>query len=167
MPNSNITEALKEAYALAPSDIVVIETLEFVHALFSTIRICNDGQDHIFTLEDLSTPLFVAAPFAFKLPTSDDTGIKELQLTIDNLDERISDIIDTVKQSIIPIVVKYRVYLSSDATTPQTDPPIQLEVREISLSGPSAIVRAVFVDLTNKKFLTELYTRDRFPTLGA
>jgi hypothetical protein len=166
MPNKLLSAAIKEAYALAPTDKYILETLEFSHSGITTTYICKDRKDNICTIEDLSTPTFEGVSFAFRLPTNDDTGIKELQLTLDNTDQRISDMVEAVEGSTEPLVVKYREYLSDDLTTPQTVPPLELELRGVSLQGTTASFVCSFTDLTNKKFLSQQYTRDRFPTLG-
>lgn len=166
MPSASLTDAIKEAYVLVPSDIAILETLEFIHPSITTIRICKDRVDHDFTLEDMSVETFEGRSFDFKLPSSNDTGLKELGLIVDNMDHVISDTIDSVKGSTTPLKVKYRAYLEDDLTTPQNNPPIILEVRNMNLDGPLCSIVAKFVDFTNKKFLTIMYTRDRFPSLG-
>lgn len=55
-----LTEALKEAYATAPTDSIILETLEFLHPKFlddngnlTSIRVVNDHQDLFANIEDL------------------------------------------------------------------------------------------------------------------
>lgn len=165
MPDPSLTTAIKEAYALAPSK-AIIKTLEFIHTDITTARINNDRVDHVCTLEDASTPNFEAAAFEFKKPNSDDEGSKILTLVVDNTDYRISDIAETVKGSTTPITVKYREYLEDDLTTPQHDPPIIMEVEDIAFEGVLANIQVSFINFTNLQFLTQFYTRDRFPSLG-
>ena len=51
MPNTLLSEALREAYASAPSDVVILHTLELRHPSF----LDDDGQHNdIRTLRDLA-----------------------------------------------------------------------------------------------------------------
>ena len=63
MPNNALSEALREAYASAPSDVVILHTLELRHPSFIdddgdsiAIRVVRDNQDLKARLES-SAPL--------------------------------------------------------------------------------------------------------------
>ncbi len=62
--------------------------------------------------------------------------------------------------------VVYRPYLSDDLTQPQMDPPLVLYLKEIQVNTYQVTGRATFMDIVNKRFPSELYTRLRFPSLG-
>ena len=58
MPNTLLSEALREAYASAPSDVVILHTLELRHPSFLdddgqpiAIRVVRDNQDLTARLE--------------------------------------------------------------------------------------------------------------------
>lgn len=167
MPNEALTEALKEAYALAPTEIVILNTLQISHpALTPDLFLVQDQVANDFTLEDLSVETFEPVGFRFALPPIGDQGLQELTLAIDNVDRRISDFVNTVKGQPGTTEVRYRPYLSNDLTTSQMIPPLLLFLKEISVTAVEIQARATFADIINKRFPSEWYTRDRFPSLG-
>ncbi len=167
MPNASLTAAIKEAYASAPSNEVILETIALTHsALAAPIYLVKNREDIVATLETAATVTFEASSFRLTLPPTGDNGLQQLSLSIDNVDLRISDFVNTVKKSTEPVQVYYRAYLASDLTQPQTDPPLVLSLSDISVSLFEASGRASFADLVNKKAPSEYYTRSRFPSIG-
>lgn len=170
MPNTSLTEALKEAFTLCPSSLVYLATLEINHPdAVAPIYIVQDRKDWDLTLEGTGgVKTFEACTFRFSLPASGDNGIQELTIAIDNVDRRISDFINAVKESPEPVSVIYRPYLSTDPTTPQMNPPLVLNLRDIQITAVQITGRASFADIINKPFPhpSEIYTRERFPSLG-
>lgn len=166
--NDTISEALKEAYASAPSDVVYLQTIELSHPnIDDPIRLVTDRVDHTFTLEDgTTTALFEAAAFAMSLPASGDNGVQQLNIQIDNVDERVSDFITSVEDSILPVKCIMRPYLANDPTTCQQIPPLTLFLSDITVNEITATGKATFADILNKAYPTEYYTRARFPSLG-
>ena len=89
---------MKEAYASAPSDVVILHTLELRHPSFkdalgapTAIRVVRDYQDHLCVLED-SAPLdagqavlFIAMAFDLALPPVNNALTPEITVTIDNV----------------------------------------------------------------------------------
>ena len=98
MPDSTLSEALKEAYASAPSDVILLHTLELRHPTFvddhgnsTAIRVVRDHINHTCTLEN-SAPLnhgeaveFIAMAFDLELPPVNNTPTPEISVTIDNV----------------------------------------------------------------------------------
>jgi len=167
MPNQTLTDALKEAYALAPTEIVILDTIQISHpALAQDLFLVRDLIENDFTLEDLSVETFEPVGFRFELPATGDRGLQELTLAIDNTDLRITDFINTIKNQTGTTEVRYRPYLSTDLTTPQMSPPLLLFLKNISITAADIQGRCTFADIINRKFPSELYTRDRFPSLG-
>ena len=167
MPNQALTEALKEAYALAPTEIVILHTLQLSHpSLIEDLFLVQDIVEHDFTLEDLSIETFEPVGFRFALPPIGDQGLQELTISIDNTDRRITDFVNTIKGQPGTTEVRYRPYLSNDLTTPQMDPPLLLFLKEISITAVQIQGRATFADIINKRYPSEWYTRERFPSLG-
>lgn len=165
--NTTLTEAIKEAYASAPSAVVYLETLQLSHPLVGTdIFLVNDRVGHTMTLETAVPKVFRACAFRMALPASGDGGIQELSLAIDNVGREISDFINTVRDSLSPVSVTYRPYLSTDLTTPQMDPPLVLNLTDIVVTAVEVTGRATFADIINRKFPTDFYTRSRFPGLA-
>lgn len=164
---STITQALKEAFALAPKGVVYLETVEIFHPQIATpIYLVRDLVGHNFTLEDAQVKFFEPAGFRLSLPASGDNGLQELNLAIDNVDRRVSDFVETAAMYDESVSVVFRPYLSNDPTTPQMNPPLRLFLTDISVNAIEVTGKATFADLLNKQFPTERYTRARFPSLA-
>jgi hypothetical protein len=167
MPNTSLSEAIKEAYASCPSETLYLETIEISHSESSThFYLVRDRADWSLTLENAVQITFEKCPFRFSLPASGENGVQELNLAIDNVDRRISDFLESVENSLEPVRVIYRVYLASDTSAPQNNPPMTLTLRDVVVTTVEITGKATFLDLLNRKFPTEYYTRDRFPSLG-
>lgn len=167
MPSADYTEAIKEAFASAPTNDTVLETIELSHPLLAgPIYLVKNLEDLTLTLEDATSHLFEGVGFQLSLPPAGDNGLQDLSLSIDNTDRRITDFIKTVKASLDPVEVKYRPYLSSDLTQPQLNVPLVLYLRGLSVTLFEASGKASFADIINRKFPSILYTRAMFPSLG-
>lgn len=166
--NPALEEALKEAYATAPSDIVILETLQIFHpdATPQNYFIVRNLEDVTATLETSEVVTFEACGFRLNLPAAGDNGVQELQLSIDNVDRRIGAFLDSVATSRTPVKVWYRPYLSTDLSQPQMMPPLELYLTDVTVSLFEVTGKATFNDLLNKAVPNELYTRVRFPSLG-
>jgi hypothetical protein len=168
VPNTALTAAIQEAYASAQTDVVHLDTLEITNPLADPLYLVRDRVDWILGIEAAGgggTQLFTACGFRFVLPAAGDNGLQELGLAIDNVDRRPSDFVLSVLESEDPVTVKYRPYLSNDVAQPQMDPPLILFLTDIVITAVEVTGRATFADILNRKFLSELYTRRRFPAL--
>lgn len=172
---SSLQEAIKEAYATSPSNIVQIESIELNHpSLAGSVYLVKAQQDLILGLEDgynEQTPgpsvLFTACSFGIKRPAVNADGLQELQLTIDNVDRRISDFVKQTTNFTTEVKCIYRLHLSTDLTSPQLVPPLELTLSDIEIGDIQVSARASVSDLVNKTFPSENYTRRRFPGLGS
>lgn len=166
---ATLSEALKEAYASAPSNDAIIETLQISHPSLpgGDIYLAKNNDDIDLALEDSSVVTFEGAGFQIALPAKADTGLSQLSIKIDNIDQRVSDFINSAKNFTTPVEVTYRVYLSSDPTTVQNDPPLILYLSDVKITLFDVTGTANFADLVNKKFPSEIYKRSRFPSLNA
>jgi len=139
MPNPALSEAIREAYASAPSDVVILHTLELRHPGFVdennqpiAIRIVRDHQDLTARLEP-TAPLnggamvqFIALGFELELPPVNTAPVPEISVTIDNVSRELIRHLDAAVESSEKIEITYRPYLSTDLEGPQMDPPITL-----------------------------------------
>lgn len=174
MPNDSIDDAMKEVYALAPSDRLTLATLQLSHSSLSeSIYMVQDKVSHDFTLEDNAdggageTVTFEPVPFRFTQPTSGDSGLQELSLSIDNVDRRIFDFIESIDgDSNEAVEVTYRPYISDIPERPQVDPPLLLFLTDIVINAFEVSGRATFSNIINLKYPTDYYDRARFPGLG-
>lgn len=164
MPSGALTEAIREAYATAHSDVVFLHTLEISNPLTPTLYLVQDRVDHMLGINGVLTQ-FVATGFRFILPSTGENGLQELGLAVDNVDRRPSDFVKAVRESSDPVTVIYRPYLHTEPMTPQMNPPLTLFLTDIQITAAEVVGRATFADVLNRKFLSELYTRRRFPAL--
>jgi hypothetical protein len=176
MPDASLSDAIREAYASAPSDVVILHTLELRHPDFknesgvtTAIRVVRDQQD-LFARLEASAPLepvrFVAMGFDLDLPPVDIAPVPEVVLTLDNVSRDIVKYLDAASESEASIEVTYRPYLSSDMEGPQMDPPITLVLTEVEADVMRVTARARMVDIGNKAFPGRLYTATEFPGLA-
>lgn len=165
--NPSLETAIIEAYATAPTNVAVLETLEIRHSSIpASIYLVRNNVDLDLTLETAEVKTFRAAAFQMTLPAVDDSGLQEIPITMDDIEDEITDFLNAAKGYEDPVQVVFRPYLSTDLTTPQYNPPLVLSLRNASAVNGVVTGRASFVDLINAKFLTELYSRQRFPSLG-
>lgn len=190
MANDALSQALAEAYASAPTEDVILHTLELNHPSFTQpLRVVNNHQDFEailvnddILLEDDSFLLteagdgiiaqatsvtFAAFSFRFKLPDVQKTGMPEIEIEIDNVSREILAYIDQAANSADLIEVIYRPYLASDPTTPQMDPPIVLTMHDVDADIFAIRGRASFGDYGNRRFPNQWYDAQRFPGLIA
>jgi hypothetical protein len=167
--NPSIQEALKEAFVLAPSSVVLLETLEVSHPNLpsGTIWLVKDRAPWTFTLEDgVTKQVFTAAAFSITLPGSGDNGLQKINIMVDDINLVVSDFLNAVKGFNVPVSITYRPYLSSDPTTCQMIPPLKLYLTGAIITPQGVSCQATFMDIINKNFPSELYNTQRFPGLA-
>lgn len=174
------TEALAQAYASAPEDEVVLDTLEFRHPTFVdggtpfAVRVVNDYKDLQAVLED-GAPLnagdsvtFKACQFFFTRPSESESGsTPEVEISVSNVARYLMQYLDMAKESRDPIEVTWRPYLASDLTAPHMNPPLTLTLRSVACDMMNVTARAGFGDLTNRRYPAIEYTSQKFPGLAA
>ncbi|MFI3241766.1 MAG: DUF1833 family protein [Alphaproteobacteria bacterium] len=178
MADETLSEALKEAYASAPSDVILLHTLELRHPAFvdddgneTAIRVVRDHVDHVCTLEDSASlnpgeaVEFVAMAFDLSLPTVNTSPTPEITVTIDNVSTEIIAYLDKAIETQDMIELTYRPYLSNDLTEPQMNPPITLTISEINVDILKITATASMMDIGNLSFPSENYTVAKYPAL--
>lgn len=167
--DDTLSAVIKEAFSTNPSNEVYLRTISLSHTLVTpSIYLVADRRNWDLDLEDAGgTKTFEAVAFRLDLPGSGDQGLQELTLEIDNVDDRMTDFVNLVKASKDETTITFRIYMASDVTAPQNDPPLSLVLKDIVITPDGVFSgRATFADLINKPFLTEYYTRARFPSLA-
>lgn len=172
MPDSTLSQALKEAYASAPDNVVQYHTLELYHPSFTQpIRVVRDFVDLEATLESTAprnasqAVTFVGFAFDIVPPEVSATGVPTCQITIDNVSREIVANLELAIASNQAITIIYRLFLSSDLSGPQNNPPMTLTVVSMSADVFKVTATATFGDMVNRKFPSQMYTTDRFPGL--
>jgi hypothetical protein len=174
MPQPNLEAAIKEAYASAPTDEVILHTLELYHPAFAApIRVVRDHVDFTATLEATAprnagqSVTFVAFAFDIVPPEVTDGALPQCTIEIDNVSRDVLANIELAMGSTELVTAIYRAYLDTDTTGPQNDPPMTLTLTSISASLFRIKATAGFPDLANRRFPRMEYTATRFPGLIA
>jgi len=165
--NPSLQDAIKEAFAIAPSNRVILNTLEIRQTgVQDSIYIVQSRRSITAFDEDAVERVFEPVGFQFSLPPSNEEGFQSLNIAIDNVGRRAVDFVTTAMGYSVPIKIIYRPYVSDDLSAPQMDPPLVLFLKDVRITAVQITGRATFMDIVNKKFPAELYTRTRFPSLG-
>jgi len=158
--------ALQEAFALAKSNIVILETLELVfEPTDDRILLVSNTVDIVATLETDEDVTFKAVGLKMKLPAKNQDGFQDLLISISNIGLEASNFLEKTLNYDDPVICYYRRYLANDLTMPQDDPPITLYLSDADITSDVVTARASFADFLNKPFLSEKYTRNAFPAL--
>lgn len=175
MPDPALSEAIKEAYASAPSDVVIVNTLEIRHPAFTApIRVVSDYIPVTAKLE-AAAPLnggemveFIPFAFELSLPEVMDKGVPEMGIKLDNVSREILQNIELAIPQPDKLEVTYRAFLSNDlASGPHNDPPLHLTIMSIEADAMSITAKASLIDFVNKKFPSKEYDERQFPGLIA
>jgi hypothetical protein len=167
-----LSEAIKEAYASAPADEVIYHTLEIWHPNFTQpIYVVRDFEDLNATKEpdaarDAGLEVtFVGFAFEIVPPEVDGQGVPQCVIEIDNVSREILANIEAAMGSMESITAIYRAYLSSDLTSPENDPPLELTIMSISADAFRVRAMAGFGSLANTRFPKLDYSAEVFPGL--
>ena len=134
---------------------------------YSKLYLVNAPDDYGLSLQAGGPPVaFKSHGFNLTRPVINDQGVFTMNISMDNTDLSVTDYLQGSIASGEPIIIKYRIYLKSDTTMPQNDPPLELVLSDVKTDLFSVSGSATFADIVNLKFLTERYTRDKFPSLG-
>lgn len=174
MPDSTLTQALKEAYASAPAGVIIYQTLELRHPVFTQpIRVVCDRTELEATLESAApvnpgeAVTFAAFAFRFSKPEVSALGLPQVQLEIDNVDRSIVNAVEAAVASSDVIELTYREFISTDLSAPQNNPPLTLTILSISASVFAVKAVAGYPNLMNLRFPTQAYDTTTFPGLAA
>jgi hypothetical protein len=173
------SEALAEAYASAPVEDVILETLEFRHPLFRdaagapyAVRVVNDHDPLTAGLE-ANAPLNPGAtvqfePMSFQLAKPSETesaSSPEMDILMGNAMQVLHDYVELAQGSRDPVEVTWRPYLARDLSAPHVNPVLTLFVREVHCDLLQLTIRVGFGDIVNKRFPSRGYTGKSFPWL--
>lgn len=172
MPDASLSAAIKEAYAAAPANVVVYDTIELRHSTWAApIRVVRDRANLTATLE-ADAPLnpgeavvFTGFAFDLELPEMSDAASPEVVITIDNVSLEIEDAINEALLTTDLVQVTYRAFLSDDLSAPANNPPLTLTLSHIGADQFRITARAQLGDYANRRFPFEQYTATRFPGL--
>ena len=175
---TTLSEALEEAYASNPSDVVILDTLELIHPDFkdengkqTAVRVVRDNINLRAVLEE-NAPLdggqeveFIALGFDLEFPPVNTTPVPEITVTLDNVGREIIKYLDMASSSQDMIKMIYRPYLSTDLTAPQMIPPLTLVLSDVQANITKITAKARMMDIGNRSFPNENYTSKHFAGL--
>jgi len=165
--NASLTDAIKEAYAVAPANQVILDTLEIRQTgVQNPIYLVKSRRALVANDENGVERTFEPCSFQFSLPPSNEEGFQSLNVAVDNVGRRLKDFIELAKSNQVPVEAIYRPYLSDNLSQPHMIPPLVLYLKDLKVTAMQVTGRATFMDVVNKKFPSHLYTRERFPSLG-
>ena len=176
MPDSTLSQAIKEAYASAPAAIIY-HTLEIYHPSFTVpIRVVRDNATLSAKLEataprDASTIVdFIGYKFDITPPEISTNGTPQCTVEIDNASREILAQIEAAvnggSQELITMC--YRAFLEGNLTVgPENNPPLTLTVSDINANVFRISATAGLPNLANKRFPSLDYTSEGFPGLIA
>jgi hypothetical protein len=111
------------------------------------------------------TQVFQPLAFEIKLSATGEHGIQDLSITGCDVEGQFGDFIESValSGSNDPIILTYRAYREDDLNTVQYLLPMSLSRTRVTVYSFSA--NASVGDLVNRAYLTESFTKQRFPGL--
>lgn len=155
---------LETVYASAPSDQVILPTLEILVPGEEPIRVVAAYEDLTATLETSETVTFKAGPFEYKEPSKNTNGQQTLTFAIANATGEAQKAIDAALASDSQVPVNYRVFLSGDLSAPAKQP-YKMIMRGGTFEGMMVMVEAGYFDLLNTAWPRRRYLASEFPGL--
>ena len=172
MTDTTLSQALKEAYASAPANVVIYHTMELRHPAFTApIRVVRDYAPLTATLEATAPAdpgaavTFAAFAFEFTKPEVSSTGVPQITIEIDNVDRMILANIEAAMTTTDLVQVTYREFISSDLSAPQNNPPLTMIIMTVSATVFKVTATAGFPDLMNRRFPNAEYDAQTYPGL--
>lgn len=175
------SEAYAEAIIHAPADRVMIETLEMRHSGFRddsgapyAIRVVSGHEDVTATLEATApidpgeTVVFEALPYRVSGPDETDTDeAPTITLAIDGVSALVVPQLDAAVQTLEPVMLTVRYYVSTDLSTPAILPPLTMTLFDVEVGETQITARGGIYDPANKLFPRKTYTLAEYPGLAA
>jgi hypothetical protein len=156
--------ALETLYA-SGGKAVIIPTLElFCTPWAAPIYICQGFEDITAKTEAGVNAKFTAVGFAAALPKRDNSGNQMLTFAIDNVTGEAQQLIDRALEARAKIGLVFRIFLSTDLTTP-ADRPYRMTVLNGFMEGASVQLNAGYFDLINLGWPRRKYTLAFAPCL--
>lgn len=165
---TRLTAAMEEAYAAAPSDVVILHTLELSHPSFAEpIRVVTgdegDASELVaLTLETGATVNFRAMAFDVIPPGYDDDGPTAGRIRLDGVSDLLLPYLEAATVTAGSIAVTYRGY-RSDARFEPGDVITGLKLRRVDLTASAAEGEVGFEEVGTQAFPRVTYNIDDYP----
>ena len=161
-------EALREAYAVAPADTVVLDTLEVSTSGQPSVHLTNNYISFTANLETGSPATFQPIPFKVKLPDKSSSELPTMTITIANPNQIVSNYLRAANIAKTPVKVMFRPFLATNngsTITVQLPVPMTFHIGPVKLGIDKVEVQCLFPNIANKRFPNESYTVRLFPGL--
>jgi hypothetical protein len=171
----SLSEAEAEAAAIAPIHRVALDALEFWHPAFTApARVVNDNAPLTATLEadaprDAGEAVtFQAVAVSVIWPSeTDDAAAPRLQLQVDGVSAILIDQLELAVDTLDPVILIARRYMSDDLSGPARLPVLTLELTDVRVTETRVTATCLAGDPANTRFPSRAYTRARYPGLPA
>ena len=166
----SLSYALREAAVHAPAARVVLPTYEFTHSTFTSRALVVCNHEDITALDENGvscTFLAFAGLRAQGFDESDQAVNAVLKLLLDGVSTSVISKLDLAVQSLEPIGLVERIYVSDDLTSPAILPVAKVNLRNAKVTETRVEVECGFGDPNNQPFPRQNYTRPLYPSLAA
>lgn len=156
------SQLLATVYASAPTDRVLIQTLEIAVSGQPIVYVCNGFQDIEATLESSETVVFEAGNMTIQLPEVGDGGNQSLTFSVWNIGPRNQRLVEAALESGDPVSIVYREYLHDDLSAPAASP-LPFVLASGSFQREVLSLEASYFDILNISWPRERYTSINAP----
>jgi hypothetical protein len=177
MSQSVIEQALEEAYASAPQDVIIIDTLEVYHRTFDEpIRIARwpvtgpEPEIFNFKLENNApvnagqTVKFIGFPFDIKPPDQSTDSIGTFEIRIDGVDDRIDEYMENAAVDGGVLTATYRTFILGLESSGPASRWTGLELENPHIEGMAFVIDAAVLKWAIRPY-GRLYTAMEYPGL--
>lgn len=155
---------IETVYASAPSEHVILPTLEVLVPGYAPIRVVAAYEDLTATLETSEVVTFQQGPFEYREPAKNTDGNQTLTFSIANVTGDAQKAVEFALESDAEVPVNYRVFLSTDLTAP-AKAPVKMTLRGGKFQGLMVQIEAGYFDLLNTAWPRKRYLAELFPGL--
>lgn len=170
-------EALKEAYASAPQDLVVLDTLEVYHRTFDIpIRVVcwpvtgPEPDKFMLRLEDTApvnagqTVEFVGAPFEIKPPDQSSDSIGTFEIRVDGLSDLVDEYMENAAIDGGVLTATYRTFIQGMEQEGPSSIWRGLELENPRVEGMAFVINAAVLRWAIRPY-GRIYTAMEYPGL--
>lgn len=155
---------IETVYASAPSDYVIIPSLEILITGADPIRLVSAYKDYDLTDENNVTHTYMASGFDYKEPAKNTSGQQSLAFAIANVTGEAQTAVEQALNSDDRAQVILRFHLSTDLGAPAKKP-IKMVMTGGTFEGNILNINASYVDILNYAWPRERYTNSLAPGL--
>lgn len=169
------SDAYAEAMATAGIDDAILYALEITHEdLAAPIRLVLNDVNITARLEaDAPTDPgawveHTAISLGLQFPEeTDGQASPPTRVWIDGVSALVAAELEPAAESLQPVSVIVRTYLSTDLTGPASLPPLQLELRDLEITETRVIATLAYADFGNTRFPAKTFIAEEHPGLSA